>query len=171
MRIPFYHLAGVEARYRDKIRVIGGRTCAARRSTERRRGLEWVRQEHTPERAGISHATDSRDGEVLRKTRPLGPSAVTRAQAIRDTGTSGPVLVPGIGSLECCLWGESQGNQSAHALQERVRESLELVGLSGFEARNANRSVGRRSAPGRACPRSGLRSGSDIARRTACLRR
>ena len=40
------------------------------------------------------------------------------------------------------LTGRKPGESAVHALQERVRESLELVGLSGFEARNANQLSG-----------------------------
>jgi energy-coupling factor transporter ATP-binding protein EcfA2 len=50
-------------------------------------------------------------------------------------------LFGGIGGIECFLRAKARGI-SGYALQERVRESLELVGLSGFEARDANRLSG-----------------------------
>jgi tungstate transport system ATP-binding protein len=52
-----------------------------------------------------------------------------------------PFLFGGIGGIECFLRAKARGI-SGYALQERVRESLELVGLSGFEARDANRLSG-----------------------------
>ena len=169
MRLLSYYLAGVEARYRDKTALMVGELALRGGQLNVVAGLNGSGKSTLLNVLAFLMQPTQGTVKFSRKTRPLGPNTVTRAQTIRDIGTSGPVLVPRFGSLECCLRGESERSRRFRVAGTRagVPRTGRAVRLRSQKCESI---VGRRSTPGRACPRSGLQSGSDIARRTACLR-
>jgi tungstate transport system ATP-binding protein len=152
MRVPFYHLAGVEARYQGKSALMVDELVL------RAGQLNVV--------AGLNGSGKSTLLNVLAFLMQPSQGVVKfsgkrvrwdRAQLceLRQSVTlvhQAPFLFRGSVASNVSYGAKARGI-SGYALQEHVRESLELVGLSGFEARNANRlsgGEGRRVALARA---------------------
>jgi tungstate transport system ATP-binding protein len=141
MRVPFYHLVGVEARYQaktallvDELALRGGQlnVVAGLNGSGKSTLLNVL--------AFLMHPTQ---GVVKFSGKPV---RWDRAQLreLRQSVTlvhQDPFLFRGSVAANVSYGAKSRGI-SGYALQEHVRESLELVGLSGFEARNANRLSG-----------------------------
>jgi len=141
MRVPFYDLAGVEARYQGKTALIvdelalrGGQlnVVAGLNGCGKSTLLNVLAFLMEPTQ-GVVKFSGKRvrwDGAQLRELR----RSVTLVH-------QAPFLFRGSVASNVTYGAKTRGI-TGYALQERVRESLELVGLSGFEARNANRLSG-----------------------------
>jgi tungstate transport system ATP-binding protein len=141
MRVPFYHLAGVEARYRGKAALMVDELA--------------LRGGHLNVVAGLNGSGKSTLLNVLAFLMQPTQGVVKfsgkrvrwdRAQLreLRQSVTlvhQDPFLFRGSVASNVSYGAKARGI-SGYALQEHVRESLELVGLPGFEARNANRLSG-----------------------------
>ena len=141
MNLPFYHLVGVEARYQGKpalavdelalrsgqLNVVAGLNGSGKSTLLNvlaflmQPVLGTLEFSGTPVRWERAHLRDLRRRVTLVHQDPFlfrGSVASNVAYGPKARGIGG------------------------YALQERVLESLELVGLSGFESRNANRLSG-----------------------------
>jgi tungstate transport system ATP-binding protein len=141
MRLPFYHLAGIEARYQgktalmvDELALRGGQlnVVAGLNGSGKSTLLNLLAFLKQPTQGVLEFSGNVVHWEraQLRQLR----RCVTLVQ-------QDPFLFRGsVGSN--VGYGAKARGIGGYALQERVRESLELVGLSGFEARNASRLSG-----------------------------
>jgi tungstate transport system ATP-binding protein len=141
MKIPFYHLVGVEARYQSKIALNVDELA--------------VRSDQLNVVAGLNGSGKSTLLKVLaflmQPTQGIiefsgQPICWERAclRNLRRCVTlvhQDPFLFRGSVTSNVAYGAKARGI-GGYALQERVRESLELVALSGFESRNANRLSG-----------------------------
>ena len=138
---PFYHLAGVEARYRsttvlmlDELTLRGGQlnVVAGLNGSGKSTLLNVLAFLKQPTQ-GIMEFSGTRvrwDRAQLYKLR----RSVTLVQ-------QEPFLFQGSVASNVCYGAKARGI-GGYALQERLRKSLELVRLPGFEARNANQLSG-----------------------------
>ena len=141
MRRPFYHLVGVEARYRDKtalmvdeLALYGGQlnVVAGLNGSGKSTLLNVLAFLMQPTQGVVNFS-----GKRVRFDR-------AQLRALRQSVTlvhQDPFLFRGSVASNVAYGAKARGIGGC-ALQEHVRESLELVGLSGFEARNANRLSG-----------------------------
>jgi len=141
MRVPFYDLAGVEARYQGKTALIvdelalrGGQlnVVAGLNGSGKSTLLNVLAFLMEPTQ-GVVKFSGKRVRWDRAQLRELRRSVTLVHQA--------PFLFRGSVASNVTYGAKTRGI-TGYALQERVRESLELVGLSGFEARNANRLSG-----------------------------
>jgi len=141
MRAPFYHLAGVEARYRDKTALLvdelalhGGQlnVVAGLNGCGKSTLLNVLAFLMQPTQ-GVVKFSGKRVRWDRAQLRELRQSVTLVHQE--------PFLFRGSVASNVSYGAKARGI-SGYALQERVRKSLELVGLSGFESRNANRLSG-----------------------------
>jgi tungstate transport system ATP-binding protein len=141
MRTPLYHLAGVEARYQDKTALVvdelalrGGQlnVVAGLNGSGKSTLLNVLALLMQPTQGVVKFS-----GKRVRWER-------TQLRELRRSVTlvhQSPFLFRGSVASNVSYGAKARGITGV-ALQERVRESLELVGLSGFEARNASRLSG-----------------------------
>jgi len=141
MRGPFYHLAGVEARYHgkaalmvDELALRGGQlnVVAGLNGSGKSTLLNVLAFLMQPTQGTVKFS-----GKRVRWDR-------AQLRELRQSVTlvhQEPFLFRGSVALNVAYGAKARGVVGS-ALQERVRESLELVGLSGFEARSANRLSG-----------------------------
>jgi tungstate transport system ATP-binding protein len=141
MRVPFYHLAGVEARYQAKTALLvddlalhGGQlnVVAGLNGSGKSTLLNVLAFLMQPTQ-GVMKFSGKRVRGDRAQLRELRRSVTLVHQA--------PFLFRGSVASNVS-YGAKARAIGGYALQERVRESLELVGLSGFEDRNANRLSG-----------------------------
>ena len=138
---PFYHLADVEARYRgntalmlDELTLRGGQlnVVAGLNGSGKSTLLNVLAFLKQPSQGTVRFC-----GKRVRWDR-------AQLREFRQSVTlvhQDPFLFRGSVASNVSYGAKARGI-SGYALQEHVRESLELVGLSGFEARNANRLSG-----------------------------
>ena len=141
MRVPFYHLAGVEARYRGKTAIMvdelalrGGdlNVVAGLNGSGKSTLLNVLAFLMQP-----SQGTVKFSGKRVRWDR-------AQLRELRQSVTlvhQDPFLFRGSVASNVAYGAKARGIVGS-GLQERVRESLKVVGLSGFEARSANRLSG-----------------------------
>ena len=137
MRVPFYQLAGIEAHYHDKIALMvdelalrGGQlnVVAGLNGSGKSTLLNVLAFLMQPTQGVVKFS-----GKRVRWDR-------AQLRELRQSVTlvhQDPFLFRGSVASNVSYGAKARGI-SGYALQGRVRESLELVGLSGFEARNAN---------------------------------
>ncbi len=141
MRVLSYHLAGVEARYQGKTALMVGELALRGGQLNVVAGLNGSGKstllnvlaflmEPTQGMVKFSGKRVRWDRAHLRELR----QSVTLVH-------QDPFLFRGSVASNVAYGAKARGVVGS-ALQERVRESLELVGLSGFEARSANRLSG-----------------------------
>jgi tungstate transport system ATP-binding protein len=141
VKCPLYHLAGVEARYEgktalmvDELALRGGQlnVVAGLNGSGKSTLLNVLAFLMQPTQGVVKFS-----GKRLRwdraQLRELRRSVTLVHQA--------PFLFRGSVASNVSYGAKARGI-GGYALQERVRESLELVGLSGFEGRSANRLSG-----------------------------
>jgi tungstate transport system ATP-binding protein len=141
MRVPFYHLAGVEARYQAKTALLvddlalhGGQlNVVAGLNGSGKSTLLNVLAFLMPPTQGVMKFSGKRVRWDRAQLRELRRSVTLVHQA--------PFLFRGSVASNVSYGAKARAIGGC-ALQERVRESLELVGLSGFEDRNANQLSG-----------------------------
>jgi len=141
MRVPFYHLARVEARYQgktalmvDELALRGGQlnVVAGLNGSGKSTLLNVLAFLMQPTQGMVKFS-----GKRVRWDR-------ARLRELRQSVTlvhQDPFLFRGSVASNVSYGAKARGI-SGYALQGRVRESLELVGLSGFKARNANQLSG-----------------------------
>ena len=141
MKTLFYHLAGVEARYRDKTALLvdelalrGGQlnVVAGLNGSGKSTLLNVLAFLLQPTQGLVKFS-----GKRVRWDRP-------ELRELRQSVTlvhQDPFLFRGLVASNVSYGAKARGI-SGYALQECVRESLKLVGLPGFENRNANRLSG-----------------------------
>jgi len=141
MRVPFYQLAGIEARYHDKIALMvdelalrGGQlnVVAGLNGSGKSTLLNVLAFLMQPTQGVVKFS-----GRQVRWDR-------AQLRELRQSVTlvhQDPFLFRGSVASNVSYGANARGI-NGYALQESVRESLELVGLSGFEARNANQLSG-----------------------------
>jgi len=152
MRTPYYHLAGVEARYKDKTALLVDELTLPAGQVNVVTGLNGsgkstllnvlaflIQPTH-----GLVKFSGKRVLWERAQLRELRRSVTLVHQC--------PFLFRGTVASNVSYGAKARGVEG-DALQQRVEQSLELVGLSGFESRNANRlsgGEGRRVALARA---------------------
>jgi tungstate transport system ATP-binding protein len=141
MKVPCYHLAGVEARYQaktalmlDELALRGGQVnvIAGLNGSGKSTLLNVLAFLMQPTR-GVVEFSGKRVDWGRAQLRDLRQSVTLVHQD--------PYLFRGSVASNVSYGAKARGI-SGSALHERVRECLELVGLSGFETRNANRLSG-----------------------------
>jgi tungstate transport system ATP-binding protein len=141
MKVSFYHLASVEARYQGKTALMVDELALRAGQLNVVTGLNGSGKSTL---LGVLAFLMQPTQGVMKFFGKRVRWERTQLRELRRSVTlvhQSPFLFRGSVASNVSYGAKARGI-SGSALQERVRKSLEVVGLSGFEARNANRLSG-----------------------------